>query len=254
MNTFANLNGHSAVITGASSGIGRAIALEFARGGATTLVTCRNSIKRLDETVAEIGRTGADVSAFVGDLADAQTCRQLVDTAWRRHGEISIWVNNCGADVLTGPAAKLSYQEKLDVLLDVDLQATIRLSRLAGARMREAGRGVILNVGWDQADRGMDGESGELFAAVKNAIMGFTRSLSLSLAPEVRVNCLAPGWIKTAWGETVSDYWQQRVLDETPLKRWGTPQDIANTARFLCSDEAGFITGQVINVNGGAVR
>ena len=254
MNTFAKLNGHTAVITGASSGIGRAIALEFARGGATTLVTCRNSIKRLDETVAEIGRIGSDVSSFVGDLADAQTCRQLVDTAWRRHGEISIWVNNCGADVLTGPAAKLSYQEKLDLLLDVDLQATIRLSRLAGARMREAGRGVILNIGWDQADRGMDGESGELFAAVKNAIMGFTRSLALSLAPEVRVNCLAPGWIKTAWGETVGDHWQQRVLDETPLKRWGTPQDIANTARFLCSDEAGFITGQVVNINGGAVR
>jgi 3-oxoacyl-[acyl-carrier protein] reductase len=100
----------------------------------------------------------------------------------------------------------------------------------------------------------MEGNSGELFAASKNAIMGFSRSLALSLAPKVRVNCIAPGWIKTAWGETASQSWQQRVLNETPLKRWGFPEDIAKLARFLCSSDASFITGQVINVNGGAVR
>jgi 3-oxoacyl-[acyl-carrier protein] reductase len=100
----------------------------------------------------------------------------------------------------------------------------------------------------------MEGDSGELFAATKNAVMGFTRSLSLSLAPEVRVNCIAPGWIRTAWGDGASDYWQQRVLDETPLKKWGLPQDIANIARFLLSQDAAYITGQVMNVNGGAVR
>jgi 3-oxoacyl-[acyl-carrier protein] reductase len=120
--------------------------------------------------------------------------------------------------------------------------------------MREAGRGVILTIGWDQSDRGMEGDSGELFAAAKNAVMGFSRSLALSLAPAVRVNCIAPGWIRTAWGETASDYWQQRVLRETPLQRWGEPRDIACMARFLLSDEAGWITGQVLNVNGGAVR
>ncbi|MFN8709050.1 MAG: SDR family NAD(P)-dependent oxidoreductase, partial [Planctomyces sp.] len=72
--------------------------------------------------------------------------------------------------------------------------------------------------------------------------------------PSVRVNCIAPGWIQTAWGETAGEYWQQRVLSETPLKRWGKPEDISALARFLLSDDAGFITGQVINVNGGAVR
>ena len=116
------------------------------------------------------------------------------------------------------------------------------------------GRGAIVTIGWDQADRGMEGNSGELFAATKNAIMGFSRSLAVGLAPKVRVNCIAPGWIKTAWGDTASSAWQERVLRETPLKRWGTPADIANAARFLCSDDASFITGQVINVNGGAVR
>ena len=111
-----------------------------------------------------------------------------------------------------------------------------------------------MTIGWDQADRGMEGDSGELFATAKNAIMGFTRSLAVSLAPAVRVNCIAPGWIKTAWGEGAGDYWQERVLRETPLGRWGTPDDIARAARFLCSDDAAFITGQVLNVNGGAVR
>ena len=79
-------------------------------------------------------------------------------------------------------------------------------------------------------------------------------SLAVSLAPYVRVNCIAPGWIQTAWGEIANDDWQQRVLNETPLKRWGTPEDIAQAARFLLSNEAAFITGQVININGGAVR
>ncbi|MEI6541729.1 MAG: SDR family oxidoreductase, partial [Planctomycetota bacterium] len=130
----------------------------------------------------------------------------------------------------------------------------IELSRAFGRRFQEQGRGTILNIGWDQSDRGMEGDSGELFATAKNAVMGFSRSLAVSLAPHVRVNCIAPGWIRTAWGENASDYWQQRVMTETPLKRWGEPQDIANMARFLLSDDASYITGQVIYVNGGAVR
>jgi 3-oxoacyl-[acyl-carrier protein] reductase len=100
----------------------------------------------------------------------------------------------------------------------------------------------------------MEGDSGELFATAKNAIMCFSRSLAVSLAPVVRVNCIAPGWIRTAWGATASEYWQNRVMTETPLRRWGEPQDIANMARYLLSDAASYITGQVINVNGGAVR
>ncbi len=134
------------------------------------------------------------------------------------------------------------------------MRSAILLSRLAGQRMAEARRGVILNIGWDQADRGMEGLSGELFAASKNAVMGFSRSLAVSLAPHVRVNCIAPGWIRTAWGQTAGEVWQERVRKETPLARWGTPEDVAKLARFLASDDADFITGQVIRVNGGAVR
>src|SRR5262249_9385074 len=116
------------------------------------------------------------------------------------------------------------------------------------------GSGLILNVGWDQADTGLEGDSGQLFGATKAAVMAFSKSLALSLAPEVRVNCLAPGWVRTAWGEGASSGWQERVLRETPLRRWGTPHDVAAAARWLASPWADYITGQVIRVNGGAVR
>ena len=155
---------------------------------------------------------------------------------------------------LTGPNAGLSFDAKLDLLWSVDVVATIRLCRAIGRRMKAQGRGSIVTMGWDQAETGMEGDSGELFAATKGAVMAFTRSLSLSLAPEVRVNALAPGWIKTAWGETASSPWQDRVLRETPLARWGTPEDVARVACFLVSPAAQFVTGQVVRINGGGVR
>src|SRR5207253_5911428 len=106
----------------------------------------------------------------------------------------------------------------------------MRLCRPIGRRMKSQGHGTIVTMGWDQAETGMAGDSGELFAATKGAIMAFTRSLALNLAPSVRVNCLAPGWIRTAWGENATSAWQERVLLETPLRRWGTPQDVAELA------------------------
>src|SRR5690606_1447080 len=101
---------------------------------------------------------------------------------------------------------------------------------------------------------GMEGDSGELFAATKGGIACFSRSLALSLAPTVRVNCLAPGWIRTAWGESAPPEWDARAIRETPLGRWGTPEDVARLARFLLSPAAAFITGQTVRANGGAVR
>src|SRR5438270_9154673 len=139
-------------------------------------------------------------------------------------------------------------------LLAVDVTATMLLSREVGSLMKNQGEGVILNMGWDQAEIGMEGDSGQLFAASKAAVIAFSKSLALTLGPEVRVNCLAPGWIRTAWGEKASKAWQARVLRETVLQRWGTPEDVARAARWLVSPAAAFITGQVIRVNGGAVR
>ena len=247
---FARLDGRRAVVTGASSGIGAAIAREFAAAGARLFVTCRRSAGRLEKVAAELNAAGT----FVGDLADPDARNALLDAAADRLGVPDIWVNNAGVDLLTGPARTWEYAAKLAALLEVDVTASVLLSKAVGGQMADRGGGVILNVGWDQSATGMDGDSGELFAASKAAVAAFTKSLAASLAPAVRVNCVAPGWIKTAWGETAPDEWERRVMRETPLNRWGAPEDIAACARWLCSDAAGFVTGQVVNVNGGAVR
>ncbi len=120
--------------------------------------------------------------------------------------------------------------------------------------MQDQGHGSIVTMGWDQAETGMEGDSGELFTAIKGAVQAFTRSLALSLAPNVRVNAVSPGWIRTSWGESAPQHWQERVLRETPLARWGTPEDVAEVCRFLVGPGSNFLTGQVIRVNGGAVR
>src|SRR5262249_37325334 len=155
----------------------------------------------------------------------------LVNHAFALWDGLDAWLHLAGADTLTGEGARQSYDTKLDLLWSVDVVATMRLCRAAGERMRAAGSGVIVTMGWDQAETGMAGDSGELFAATKGAVMSYTRSLAMSLAPSVRVNCVAPGWIKTAWGEGASNAWQERVLRETPLARWGTPEDIAHVCR-----------------------
>lgn len=250
---FADLTGSRALVTGASSGIGRAIALELARGGSDVQVHCAHSRQAAQDVVEEIVLLGRRAEVLELDFRNADF-EQFVDEAWRRWGGIDIWVNNAGVDLLTGAGVHWSFEEKLHRLWDVDVAGTIHLARAAAQRMKQAGGGVVLNIGWDQADRGMAGESAELFSAAKNAVMGFTRSLALSAAPQVRVNCIAPGWIQTAWGAQAGEVWQDRVLRETPLQRWGMPEDIARLARFLVSHEADYITGQVINANGGAVR
>ena len=197
---------------------------------------------------------GATERHFTADLRDPAQVDRLANDAWDALGGLDILVCNAGADTLTGDAARWSFDEKLEALLAIDLKATMRLARDIGARMKARGRGCVLTVGWDQAETGMEGDSGQLFAAVKGAVTCFTRSLALSLAPEVGVNCLAPGWVRTAWGETASAVWQERVRDETPLGVWGLADDVAAAAVWLAGPSARFITGQTVRVNGGAVR
>jgi 2-amino-4-hydroxy-6-hydroxymethyldihydropteridine diphosphokinase len=233
------LAGLRALVTGSTSGIGASIALEFERHGAE---------------VIRHGRREYPDRHVIADLRDPAQVDRLANEAWDALGWLDVLVCNAGADTLTGAAAKWSFDEKLDALLAVDLKATMRLSRDLGARMKSRGRGCVITVGWDQAETGMAGDSGQLFAAAKGAVMCFTRSLALDLAPEVRVNCVAPGWVRTAWGETASAAWQQRVRDETPLGVWGLPEDVAAAALWLASPAGAFVTGQTVRVNGGAVR
>jgi 3-oxoacyl-[acyl-carrier protein] reductase len=245
------ISGQTAVVTGSSSGIGRAIALELASAGANVLVHAAKNLAGAETTAKEVRKLGREAHVIVADLSEAAAVDQFAADAWGWHGHVDVWINNAGVDTLTGEAAKWTFEQKLDALWPVDVVATLRLSRIIGHRMKSRGSGVILNIGWDQAETGMAGDSGELFATTKGAVMAFTRSLAKSLAPEVRVNCIAPGWVKTAWGEIASDAWQQRATSEALLLRWGTPEDIAHAARFLASPGAEFITGQIIPVNGG---
>jgi 2-amino-4-hydroxy-6-hydroxymethyldihydropteridine diphosphokinase len=233
----SELAGLTALVTGSTSGIGKAIADAYRDRGATVITH---------------GRRSAPGRHVAADLRDPAACDRLVAEAW---GDgLDVLVLNAGADTLTGEAGKWSFERKLEELIAVDLKSTMRLARAFGGKMKARGRGVILTVGWDQAETGMEGDSGQLFGAIKGAVTCFTRSLALSLAPEVRVNCLAPGWIRTAWGETASADWQERVRRETPLGVWGLPEDVAAAACWLASPAAAFITGQTIRINGGAVR
>ena len=248
------LTGQTAVVTGSTSGIGRAIALRLADAGANLLIHGRRSAESAEQVAEECRDKQVQANCVLADLREDDPCAKLIEQAWTLYPAIDIWINNAGADTLTGDAAKWSFDRKLQELWAVDVRATMLLSRLAGERMKRQGGGVILTMGWDQAETGMEGDSGQLFGATKGAVMAFTRSLAVSLAPEVRVNCLAPGWIRTAWGEHASDAWQNRVLAETPLARWGTPDDVAQTAHWLVSPAARFVTGQIVRINGGAIR
>ena len=242
--------GQRVLVTGSNAGIGKAIAEGFADQGASVLVHGRDA-GRNAMTVEHLKRYDVSVESVVADLSVAADVERLASDCW---GDgLDVLVCNAGADTLTGDAAKLSFEQKLDLLLTVDLKSTMRLCRAIGAKMKQRGRGLILTVGWDQAETGMEGDSGQLFAAVKGAVMCFTRSLALELAPDVRVNNLAPGWIRTAWGEEASPAWQERVRKETPLGVWGLPEDVANAAVWLANPKSKFITGQTIRINGGVV-
>ena len=231
------------------------MALELAAAGADVVVHGWQSETDAQHVVAQVEQLGRRGCFLKANLSDPGTHEPFVEAAWQWQQKVDIWINNAGADVLTGSQAEDPFEVKIEQLWRVDVLGTISLSRLVGQRMKQLApsptQPVILNVGWDQAEHGMEGDSGEMFAATKGAVMAFSRSLAQSLAPDVRVNCLAPGWIKTAWGEQASSDWQERAVAEALLQRWGTPRDVAAVARFLVSPAAAFITGQVVPVNGG---
>jgi NAD(P)-dependent dehydrogenase (short-subunit alcohol dehydrogenase family) len=227
----------TALVTGSTSGIGAAIAEAYRSRGADVITSGRRSL------------TGRHL---VADLKHPDAVDRLANETWGNG--IDVLVNVAGADILTGESANQSFDEKLAELWAVDVAATLRLSRAIGIRMKTRGRGLILTVGWDQCETGMAGDSGQLFGTIKGAVTAFTKRLAATLSPEVRVNCLAPGWIRTKWGETASAEWQERVRRETPLGRWGLPEDVAAAAVWLADPTAAYMTGQVVRVNGGAVR
>jgi 3-oxoacyl-[acyl-carrier protein] reductase len=218
------------------------------------LVTYRSSEAAARAVADGISARGGNVLVARADLGTREGCEALVAEARERLGALDVWVNNAGADVLTGEAADWDWERKLDLLLAVDLKGTIACSHAAGAVMREQpGGGAIINMSWDHVTTGMAGSNPELFSAVKGGVLAYSRSLARTLAPAVRVNVLSPGWIETAFGEQADPGFRRTVAESTPLRRWGTPADVAAAALYLASPASAFITGQAINVNGGLV-
>jgi 3-oxoacyl-[acyl-carrier protein] reductase len=248
------LAGKRIMVTGGSSGIGRAIAIGAARAGADVMITFRANQAGANDVAALIRETGRRAALVQADISQPDALARLVETARDTFGGIDGWVNNAGADILTGTGASLSRRDKLDLLLTVDLRGTMLASWAAAELLQAAaGGGVIINMSWDGALRGMEGENPELFAAVKGGVLSFSRSLARSLAPAIRVNVLGPGWIETAFGDVASMAFKQEIARGIPLGRWGTPEDVASAAIYLLSDAAQYVTGQLIMVNGGDV-
>ena len=245
----------AAVVTGASSGIGQAIAIALAQAGASKLVVhyCNNQAGA-EQTAAAVQSAGTDALVVAADLRIASDRERLVETSFDCLGQVQTWVNNAGADVLTGETASLDFDAKLRRLLDVDLAGTVALSRLVAERLLKQDLGhpaSMVFIGWDQAPQGMEGDAGQMFGPVKAAVMAFSASLAQTLAPSVRVNTVAPGWIQTSWGESTSQYWSDRAQHQSLMQRWGYPGDVATAVLFAADPANSFLTGQTIDVNGG---
>lgn len=250
-----SLAGKAALITGASSGIGRAIAVAYAAAGADLVLTYRVNRDGAEETARRARELGRRVEVTRGDVAESGDLDGLAHAARRTFGRVDVWVNNAGADILTGDAARLSNIEKLDRLLSVDLRGTVLASWKAVELMRaQPGGGVILNMSWDHVlSGGMPGDYAQVFCAAKGGVYSFSRALAHSVAPQIRVNVLGPGWVETAYGSGLDPAVKQRITATIPLGRWGTPEEIAHAAVYLVSDAAGYVTGQMLMINGGGV-
>ncbi|TWU43092.1 3-oxoacyl-[acyl-carrier-protein] reductase FabG [Novipirellula aureliae] len=249
---FAQTN---AVVTGASSGIGRAIAVALCRSGVSRIVIhyCRNQ-RGANETADQCRRHGAEPILAACDLADPHSVDRFANQCFSQLADISTWINNAGADVLTTEMAGKSFAEKLALLTSVDLLGTIRLARIAAEQMMANPSDLppsMCFLGWDQSCGGMEGDAGQMFAPVKAAITAFAKSLAQSCGPRLRVNTIAPGWIRTAWGESADEYWDARAKSQSLMRRWGTPDDVARGVLFATNPHNTFFTGQLVQVNGG---
>ncbi len=239
MPEFCSLEGKTALVTGGSRGIGRAIAVELARGGATVVVGYRSGADEAAEVAAEIGGR-----AIQADVSSAEDAARLVEEA----GDIDILVNNAGL-TRDGLLARMSDDDWRTVI-DTNLSSVFYTCRAVTRPMMKKRAGAIVNV---SSIVGVHGNWGQTnYAASKAGIVGFTKSLARELGSRgVRANVVAPGYVQTALTEVLPDEAREAMLTNTPLGRLGEPADIAGAVRFLCSDEASFVTGEVLLVDGG---
>ncbi len=243
------LEGKIAVVTGASRGIGRAIAEDLAANGAALIVNYNASAAAADEVVEGIEKGGGTAVAVQADVSDFAASQQLIKTSLDTYGQIDILVNNAGT---TRDTLLLMMKEaQWDTVLNTNLKSVFNCCKAAARPMvRRKMGGRIINI---SSVSGIVGQPGQVnYAASKAGIIGFTKSLAKELGSRnITVNAVAPGFVLTDLTADLSDEMVQKVLQYIPLGRWGELNEIANVVTFLASDKASYITGEVIQVDGG---
>lgn len=242
------LEGQVALVTGASRGIGRAIAVALASEGAMVVVDYNGSAARAEEVVDQIRKDGGKAEALQCNVADHSACKTMIDDVIGRFGRLDILVNNAGI-TRDGLLMKMS-EEDFDTVIDTNLKGAFNCIKHVSRQMIRQKGGRIISI---SSVSGVMGNAGQAnYSASKAGIIGLTKAAARELARKgVTVNAVAPGFIQTEMTEVLSEAVKTAVTEEIPMKHFGRPEDIAQTVLFLASKEAGYITGQVICVDGG---
>ena len=242
------LNGKIAVVTGASRGIGKAIAMKFAQLGATVVINYNGSAQKAEEVKQSITADGGRAVIMQCNVADYDACEAFIKEVIDQFGRIDILVNNAGI-TKDGLIMRMS-EEDFTSVVDVNLKGTFHCIRFASRQMMKQRSGRIINM---SSVVGISGNAGQInYAASKAGVIGMTKSAAKELASRgITVNAIAPGYIETDMTNVLSDKVKEETMKQIPLGRLGQTGDIAAAAAFLASDEAGYITGQVLAVDGG---
>ena len=237
-----------ALITGATRGIGKQIAITLAKQGYNIALNYRKENEELENTKKEIEEIGVQVLAVKGDVSNFEDCENFVKQVIERFGQIDVLVNNAGItkDMLLMRMKKEDFEQ----VIDTNLVGTFNVTKNVVPYMMKARSGRIINI---SSVVGISGNAGQTnYSASKAGIIGFTKSLAKEIASRnILVNAVAPGFIETNMTDVLKDDVKQEIVKNIPLKRMGTAQDVANVVKFLASDDSSYITGQVINVDGG---
>ena len=245
---MGSMSGKTAVVTGGSRGIGRAICLELARRGANVVFSYAGNTAAAEKSLEELKALGVEARAVQGNVADPAAAKTLIDTAVKELGGIHILVNNAG--ITRDGLAMAMKEEDFDAVIETNLKGAFLCMKAAIRPMMKARYGRIVNMSSVVALRGNPGQIN--YCASKAGLIGMTKSLAKEMgARGITVNAVAPGYISTDMTAALPDAARQAMLSTIPVGRAGSPEDVAAAVAFLASEEAGYITGQVLSVDGG---